>query len=210
MTAEPTVAGFITNTVTVASPNTTNTAATNVVVQVTNLVVLADLGVTMTGPGQAVITNDWMTYGVTVTNAGPSCSVECHADQYLAGGRDFDFSNEPGGEQQFGLQSGHLDQRRQYEFAIHGSADQRACDAILCLRRRRGNTWIPTPPIISPAPTSSSPIIFQACSWRLPIRVKASIFRMPWTEQSIMVSNAGPAAVPAVRVVVTGVSQPIV
>ncbi len=78
VTVEPTVAGFITNTITVASPNTTNTAATNVVVQVTNLVVLADLGVTMTGPGQDVITNDWMTYDVTVTNAGPSsASVSC-------------------------------------------------------------------------------------------------------------------------------------
>lgn len=64
--------GFFTNTVVVVNNTTTNTASTNVVIQVTNLVVLADLGVALTGPGQAVITNDLMTYGVAVTNAGPS------------------------------------------------------------------------------------------------------------------------------------------
>ncbi len=76
VTATPTAVGFITNTVTVASTDfgLTNTVSTNVVIQVTNLVVLADLGVALTGPGQAVITNDLMTYGVAVTNAGPSAA----------------------------------------------------------------------------------------------------------------------------------------
>jgi len=74
MTAEPTAIGFITNTVTVASAYTTITASTNVVIQVTNVVIQADLGVTMTGPAQAVITNDWMTYGVTATNSGPNAA----------------------------------------------------------------------------------------------------------------------------------------
>src|SRR5208282_2127472 len=63
VTAEPTAVGFITNAVTVSSVDITNTASTNVVIQVTNLVVLADLGVMLTGSGQAVITNDLMTYG---------------------------------------------------------------------------------------------------------------------------------------------------
>jgi uncharacterized repeat protein (TIGR01451 family) len=74
VTAIPTAVGFITNTVVVVATGTTNTASTNVVVLVTNSLVLADLGVTLTGPGQAVITNDWMTYGVTVTNAGPGAA----------------------------------------------------------------------------------------------------------------------------------------
>ena len=39
---------------------------------VTNLVPTeADLGVELTGPAQAVIVNDVMTYGVTATNLGP-------------------------------------------------------------------------------------------------------------------------------------------
>jgi uncharacterized repeat protein (TIGR01451 family) len=77
VTVLPTAVGSITDTVIVASTDSgyTNTVSTNVVVQVTNVVILADLGVTMTGPSQVVITNDWMTYGVTVTNAGPNTAV---------------------------------------------------------------------------------------------------------------------------------------
>ncbi len=74
LTLQPTTTGFFTNAVLVANTSTTNTASTNVVVQVTNLVILADLGVTMTGPSQVVITNDLMTYGVAVTNTGPSAA----------------------------------------------------------------------------------------------------------------------------------------
>jgi len=74
LTVQPMAAGFITNTVTVTSTNIP-TASTNVVVQVTNaLIITADLGVMMTGSVQPVITNDWMTYGVSVTNAGPDAA----------------------------------------------------------------------------------------------------------------------------------------
>ena len=66
------MAGFITNMITVASFEVTNTASTNVVVQVTNApIITADLGVAVTGPRQPVITNDWVTYGVIASNAGP-------------------------------------------------------------------------------------------------------------------------------------------
>ncbi len=72
LTVQPTVAGFITNMITVASFEVTNTASTNVVVQVTNApIITADLGVAVTGPRQPVITNDWVTYGVIASNAGP-------------------------------------------------------------------------------------------------------------------------------------------
>ena len=76
LTVQPTATGLITNTVTVTSITVTNTASTNVVVLVTNAAVtLADLGVAMTGPAQPVITNDWMTFGITVTNAGPDAAL---------------------------------------------------------------------------------------------------------------------------------------
>jgi uncharacterized repeat protein (TIGR01451 family) len=74
LTVQPTAAGSFTNTITVASFTVTNTASTNVVVLVTNAVTLADLGVALTGSAQPVITNDWMAYGVAVTNAGPSAA----------------------------------------------------------------------------------------------------------------------------------------
>jgi uncharacterized repeat protein (TIGR01451 family) len=74
LTVQPNAVGTFTNTVVAAVPGTTYVASTNASVQVTNLVVLADLGVTLTGPGQSVITNDLMTYGVAITNAGPSAA----------------------------------------------------------------------------------------------------------------------------------------
>lgn len=70
LTVQPTTNGFITNSVTLTSISVTNTASTNVILQVTNIVIESDLGVFMTGPAQAVITNDLMTYGVTATNSG--------------------------------------------------------------------------------------------------------------------------------------------
>ena len=76
LTVQPTAAGFITNTVTVTSITVTNTASTNVVVQVTNApIITADLGVMIAGPAQAVIANDWMTYAVTASNAGPNTAT---------------------------------------------------------------------------------------------------------------------------------------
>jgi len=74
LTVQPTAVGMITDTVTVVSTSVTNMVSTNVTVQVTNIVVLADLGVAISGPAQAVITNDYMTYGVSVTNAGPDAA----------------------------------------------------------------------------------------------------------------------------------------
>jgi len=102
VTVEPTAIGFMTNMVTVASAYTTNTASTNVVVQVTNLVILADLGVTMTGPAQAVITNDWMTYGVTVTNAGPGAASGVMLTNTLPSGVIPIFPSNPAGSYNLG------------------------------------------------------------------------------------------------------------
>ena len=75
LTVQPDAAGFITNSISVVTTNLPVPPApvtTNIVTQVTNAVPSkADLAVTMTGPLQAVIVNDWMTYGVTATNLGP-------------------------------------------------------------------------------------------------------------------------------------------
>jgi uncharacterized repeat protein (TIGR01451 family) len=76
LTVQPNKVGAFTNSVVVAVPGTIYATATNTVVQVTNMVILADLGVTMTGPGLPVITNDLMTYGVTVTNLGPNSATD--------------------------------------------------------------------------------------------------------------------------------------
>jgi uncharacterized repeat protein (TIGR01451 family) len=72
LTVQPTTPGFITNSVTVTFIPGTNTASTNIVIQATNIITLADLGVAVIVPAQSVVTNDVTTYGVNVTNLGPS------------------------------------------------------------------------------------------------------------------------------------------
>ena len=72
LTVQPTATGLINNMVVVSTINVTNSAETNVLVQITNIVVQADLGVAITVPTTAVISNDFMAYGVSVTNAGPN------------------------------------------------------------------------------------------------------------------------------------------
>ena len=72
VTAMPTAAGLMTDSVTVISGDLVYSASTSVGTQVTNTVVQqADLAVGMTVPTSAVYTNDWMVYGVSVTNSGP-------------------------------------------------------------------------------------------------------------------------------------------
>jgi uncharacterized repeat protein (TIGR01451 family) len=66
--------GFFTNAVVAVAPalqNVTNTTSTNVVVQITNSVVQADLAVSVSGFGQGILAGDTITYKATVTNRGP-------------------------------------------------------------------------------------------------------------------------------------------
>jgi uncharacterized repeat protein (TIGR01451 family) len=79
VTLEPLALGALTDSIVVNSFVITNT--TNVVVS-TNVVVLilttnqADLGVTMSGFPAIAYTNDWVTYNVSVTNAGPAAATD--------------------------------------------------------------------------------------------------------------------------------------
>jgi len=70
VTISPTTNGSITNTVLVAT-NGVFAVGLSVVVQVTNALPVAELVVAMTGPASQVFSNDWMQYGVSVTNQGP-------------------------------------------------------------------------------------------------------------------------------------------
>lgn len=73
LTVLPTATGLLTNLVTVSTIDVTNNAAVSIVVQVTNTIPpQADLGVAITVPATAVLVNDLMAYGVSVTNAGPN------------------------------------------------------------------------------------------------------------------------------------------
>ena len=83
--AKPTVTGFITNTVVVAT-NGAAAIATNIITQVTNAMPVADLAVGITVPASVVFTNDWMVYVVSVTNLGPSTATNVFLTNTLPAG----------------------------------------------------------------------------------------------------------------------------
>ncbi|MFZ0827663.1 MAG: DUF11 domain-containing protein [Verrucomicrobiia bacterium] len=72
VTVLPTSIGPLTNSLSVATNGVFLGTAPPFVVQVTNPAPVADLAVAMTGPSALVYSNDWMVYGINVTNLGPS------------------------------------------------------------------------------------------------------------------------------------------
>lgn len=75
LTVRPTQVGFVTNLVQFYTPNATNAPSASLVTQVTNAIPpQADLGVAITVPTTSVIAGDPLTYGVSVTNAGPNAA----------------------------------------------------------------------------------------------------------------------------------------
>jgi len=132
--AEPTQTGLFTNTVVVAISGVTNFTA-YLVTQVTNAPVLpqADLAVAITGPPSAVFTNDWMVYGVSVTNLGPSTAPGVFLTNTLPAGvvyksvspSKLGSQHQPPREQRH-FQLGHAGQWRFYQFTTDRPAHQ--CD----------------------------------------------------------------------------------
>lgn len=76
LTVEPLALGNLTDTIVANSLISTNTLqSTNVVIQVTTTN-QSDLGVTMSGFPSIAYTNDWVTYDLDVTNAGPAAATD--------------------------------------------------------------------------------------------------------------------------------------
>jgi uncharacterized repeat protein (TIGR01451 family) len=210
--AKPTAAGFITNTVMVASVSVTNTIATNVVVQVTNLVIQADLGVTIAGPVQAVISNDWMTYGVSVTNAGPDAAPNViltntlppgvifkgvtPADAYTTAGSNLIFS--------FGtLANGGAANLR---FVI-----QPTNAGSITLSASIGAASVLDTNIANNLTSTNITVTGYLPGTLVAVTNSAQTINLQngLTEQFISLSNIGATSVPAARVVVTGLTNPL-
>lgn len=214
MTVEPTAAGLITNMVFVAVPsiyNVTNTATTNVVTQVTNLPpVEADLGVAITVPTTAIIANDWMTYSVSVTNAGPSDAPGVMFTNTLPPGVSLlgvlprlPIYTAIGSNLIFNLGTVSSGTSTSFQFSIQPTnAGVLNCAAS-----------VGAPGVLDPNPANNtannSIAVGNYLSGTLTASVSSTQVYNPQNglvEQFITVSNAGPTLVPSARVVVTGLT----
>ncbi len=211
LTVQPTVTGFITNMIVVSSINVTNTAATNVVVQVTNIVVQADLGVAITVPTTAVITNDLMTYGVSVTNFGPDDAPGVMLTNALPPGVILKAVSP--------TNSGYTLVSSNMIFSLGTLTSGTSTNYQFTIQPTNAGALnffasVGAPGVIDPNPannTASNSITVTNYLVGLLVAVtnSAQIYNSQngLLEQSITVSNIGTNDVPAVRVVVTGLTS---
>jgi uncharacterized repeat protein (TIGR01451 family) len=210
VSAQPTVAGFITNMVSVSATGV-NTAATNVVILVTNTVIQSDLGVAMTAPAQPIITGDLMTYGVTATNLGPDAVPGVILTNTLPPG--ILFIGVSPTNQTYTVASSNL------IFNLGTLADGGYANLQFTVQPTNAGTLtfsasVGAPSLVDNNPANNSASTNVTVINSLPGQLVAvtnspQIYNMQnnLVEQSITVTNIGTNTVPAVRVVVTGLSN---
>lgn len=214
LTVQPTAAGLVTNAVTVTSfeLNPTNNASTNVVVQVTNApAITADLGVTMTGSAQPVITNDWMTYGVAVTNAGPNAAPNVILTNTLPTGVGFKSVSPAslvpsivGSNVIFNL--GTLASGAFTNFVL---TVQPTNAGVLLFSSFVNSTGVTDPNLTNNSASTNITVTGYLSGLLVAVTnsAQSTNFLNGLLEQTITVSNAGSSSVTAARVVVTGLTN---
>jgi uncharacterized repeat protein (TIGR01451 family) len=213
VTVQSTTAGFITNAISVIVPQVSlNVLATNMITQVTNApLAQADLAVSMTGPAQAVITNDFVAYGVTVSNLGPSDASGVFLTNTLPPGVRFisvlpssQTYTTSGSNVLFGL--GTLSAGAFENFSLR-------------VQPTNAGTWsfsatINSANITDPNPANNTASINFDVGGYLSTNLVISILTTQrldmldgLMEQWLVLSNAGPASVDSARVVVSGLTN---
>jgi uncharacterized repeat protein (TIGR01451 family) len=187
-------------------------ASTNIITQVTNTVVpQADLAVGMTVPASAVFTNDWMVYGVNVTNFGPSAASNVMLTNTLPTGVGY-ISVSPsstvytiiGSNVIFSL--GTLASGAFINFQL---TVQPTNAGVLPFSSFINSTSVTDPNLANNTATTNITInnYFPASLVAFTNSAQIIDFQNALTEQTITVSNAGLSSVAAVRVVVTGLTN---
>jgi uncharacterized repeat protein (TIGR01451 family) len=212
LTVQPTQVGFVTNLVQFFTPYATNAPATTVVTQVTNTPpVQADLGVAITVPKTAIITNDLMTYGVSVTNAGPDAASGVMLTNTLPPGVILKgvLPSQPG----YTVVSSNL------IFSLGTLISGAFTNFQFTIQPTNVGTLyfsasVSAPGVFDPNITnntaSNSIAITNYLAGTLTANVTSTQIYNPQNglvEQTITVSNVGSASVPAARVVVTGLTN---
>jgi uncharacterized repeat protein (TIGR01451 family) len=205
MTVQPTAIGFFTNTVTVSSISVTNTASTNVVIQVTNVVIQADLGVAIAGPVQAVITNDWMTYNVTATNSGPNAAPNVLLTNTLPPGviLIYPTNQSSGSNLVFNLGTIVAGGSANLPFTI-----QPTNAGPLTLSASIGAPGVLDTNLANNSASTNITIInYLSTLMAVTNSAQSTNFQNGLLEQSILLSNTNTTNVPAARIVVTGLTN---
>jgi hypothetical protein len=209
-TVIPLQAGLLTNTVTAAAPATAaSNTVSNVVVQVTNLITVADLGVSISAPVAGVFVGDPLTIVTTVTNGGPN-SVNNVALLNIFSSNIVVLSSSPSN---FVTVTSNT-----VSFFMGTLSNHMVKTATLTLQTTNagvltisGNVNAPLSIDTNAANNAASTnVTINAFSGQLVAVTNSAQTFNPQTgliEQTVMVSNVGTTAVASVRVVVTGLTN---
>ena len=208
--AQPTAVGLVTNTVTfniIGIP----TFTTNIVTRVTNAPsILADLAVAMKGPTMAVFSNDWMSYGVSVTNLGPNTAPNVFLTNTLPPGVGY-ITNSPaftrlGTGSNVVISLGSLTNGAFRNFVL--TVQPTNAGALTF------SSVVNSTTMTDPTPANNTASFTVAVSNFLSGQLVAytNSAQVPngqvgYLEQTIVVSNKGPTTVAAVRVMVSGLTN---
>ena len=215
VTALPTTAGSISDSVVVISGDFLYSASTNVVTQVTNTVVAqADVAVTMTVPASAVYTNDWMVYGVSVTNKGPNDAPGIFLTNTLPPGVGYKSVSPSNKTFTVSIQSsnvifnlGTLTNGAFRNFLL--TVQPTNAVALSFVSVVSTNNSVLDPNLANNLASNNITVLSYPASQLTAVTNSTQQYdsQNGLVEQSILVSNAGPNAVAAVRVVVTGLTK---
>lgn len=206
LVVQPATSGFLTNTITVADSEITNTATTNIVVQVVNG--LADLGVGVFGPLQTIITNDLTSYSVGVTNFGPDSAPNVILTNSLPGGVSLKGASRSyttsGSNQLFNLGTVASGSNVLVQIFI-----QPTNVAPLPITAAVGSTGLLDSNLTNNTATTNLLVTAYLPGTIIAVTNSAQIlnYQNGLTEQSILLTNTGPNDAPAVRLVVSGLTN---
>ena len=206
VTVQPGTTGFFTNTIVVATFDTTNTAATNSVVQV--ITTPADLAVAIAGPVQPVMVNDLTAYSVAVTNLGPATATGVVLTNTLPPGlilkKVSQTYTQSGSNLIFNLGTLAVGGRADFQISIEPTNA-----GVLAFSASVGAANLSDNDLDNNSASTNVPVLNYLPGTLVAVTNSAQITNPQngLTEQAILVSNTGVGAVPAVRVVVTGLTN---
>jgi uncharacterized repeat protein (TIGR01451 family) len=206
VTLQPQAAGFLTNSIVVASTQVASTAATNIVAQV--ITGQADLGIAIALPVQPVVTNDFTEYDVIVSNFGPDAAPNVVLTNTLPAGVILQGVN-----QSFTVSSSNL------IFNLGTLASGSSTDlqflieptnaGVLTFSASVGAAGLLDTTTANNSTSTSITVINYLPGTLVAVTNSAQTINLQngLTEQSILLSNTGGTAVPAARLVVTGLNR---
>lgn len=210
LTIEPTVAGLLTNTLTVSTLTFTNLTTIFAVTDVTNT--LSDLAVSVTSSSSSAYVNDLVTYTITVSNLGPSDASGVILNNSFSPATFKPISSSPVSVFNDGTIVYNLASLTNLGVSTFVLTIQPTNEATLSFTATVSSTGA-TDPNLANNTASVNTVVSSYLSTNLvaiPVSTNQLNPQNGFIEQSILLTNTGTNAVPSARVIVSGLTNRLI